>query len=273
MRRIVGSRPRRLRSIALVVPERAERRVDLAESIAGTRLKPTLVSSTLSGSTPALREDRLQVGRLVGDAGGADALAGEVLGARRCRCRERHQRRQRLLHERADRDELRALVAREQQLGLVGDGEVGAAALEQLERRGGVGRRLDLDVEPGALVLARRLGRVDAGVVGVGEVVEHEVEALDLAAARARARPSRRRRRAREREASASRARRVASRAHRQSPPAARAARTRRRARWRARRGGTWRRTRARSRAGRWRSAARGRARRRSPPTRRTRRR
>ena len=73
---------------------------------------------------------------------------------------ERDQRRQRLLHQRADGDEVvRALVAGEQQLGLVGDHEVGAAGAQELQRRGGVRRRLDVDVQPGAARTPRRPAR------------------------------------------------------------------------------------------------------------------
>ena len=49
---------------------------------------------------------------------------------------------ERPLHERADGDDFEALVAREQDLGLVRDGGVDAAGGEQLERFGGVGGRL-----------------------------------------------------------------------------------------------------------------------------------
>jgi hypothetical protein len=91
---------------------------------------------------------------------------------------DRHDRGQRLLDECAHGHELQALVARQQQLGLVGDGEVDLARGQQLERRGGIARRLDLDVEPGAAEGAAALGRVDPRVVGVGEVVEHQPQAL-----------------------------------------------------------------------------------------------
>ena len=61
--------------------------------------------------------------------GRADALAAQVRGRRGSAPSERHQRGQRLLHERGDGDEVGALVAGQQQLGLVGDGEVGPAGL------------------------------------------------------------------------------------------------------------------------------------------------
>ena len=168
-----------------------------------------------------------------------------------------------------------ALVAGEQQLRLVGDGEVGLAGLQQLERRGRIGRRLERDVEPRPRERAGLLRRVEAGVVGVREVVEHARRNGSVRAAPAGARAglgllaaggeqedgaasssgSRRR------GVMVLRVRCAASSRRR----GARAARRRRRARRRAGRAAAWRRTRARSRAGRWRSAARGRARRRTP--------
>ena len=77
------------------------------------------------------------------------------------------------------RHHVQALVARAQHLGLVGDRQVHAAGRHLLDRRGRVGRLADLHVEPGLLEVPARLRRVDAGVVGVGEVVEHQLSCFE----------------------------------------------------------------------------------------------
>ena len=204
MRWIVGSLAAPLEVDALVVPERAERRVDLARQHRRDEVEADVgLLDRVAGSTPAVVEDRLQVGGLVRDA-------------RRCRraCRagprrradavpsDRHQRRQRLLHERADGDELRrpcraraAARARRRSRGRP------CPASSSFSGADGSGGGVISTSRPAVRVLAGRLRGVDAGVVGVGEVVEHERRAARGAAGRAGARapPSRRRRRARRR--------------------------------------------------------------------------
>ena len=72
-------------------------------------------------------------------------------------------------------DSLRALVAGEQQLGLVGDRDVGLARPPaSFSGAPGPTASAMLHVEPGLAELARGLRGVDAGVVGVGQVVEHQ---------------------------------------------------------------------------------------------------
>ena len=163
---------------ALVVPEGAQGGVDLLGLHRRDEVEADVDLLDRRRVDAGACEDRLQVGRLVGDARGADGLALQLRRVVDRVLADRHDRGQRLLHERADGHELQALVAREQQLGLVGDREVDLAGRQQLERRGGIARRLDLDVEPGAAEGAVGLGRVDPRVVGVGEVVEHEPQAL-----------------------------------------------------------------------------------------------
>ena len=99
----------------------------------------------------------------------------DVLGA------DRHDRRERPLHDRGDRHQRQALVAGEQHLGLVGDRGVDLARGQQLERVGRVGRHLDVHVEArlGEVALGERL--VDPDVVGVREPVEHQRELLRAA--------------------------------------------------------------------------------------------
>jgi hypothetical protein len=144
-------------------------------------LKPTLVTFTEPSWTPASREDGAEVGRLVRQSGGAHAHSREVARRADLLLPERDDRCQRLLDDGADADQVPcSRVAGQQQLGLVGDRHVRSARAQELEGRGRVRRRLDPDVEPGAAIVARRLGGIDAGVIGVGEVVEHQVEALEL---------------------------------------------------------------------------------------------
>ena len=59
------------------------------------------------------------------------------------------------MDERRDRDHRQALVAGEQDLGLVGDRQVGAPGRDLADRRRGVGGHLRLDVEAGLLEVAR----------------------------------------------------------------------------------------------------------------------
>ena len=132
---------------ALDVPEHAEDGVDALGQQRRDEVEADVDRLDAVGVGAGLLEDRLQVGVLVGDAGGADLLALELRRAADRPAAERDDRRQRLLDERADRDELGALRAREQQLGLVGDREVGLARGEQLQRRRRVRRRARLDVE------------------------------------------------------------------------------------------------------------------------------
>ena len=119
-----------------------------------------------------------QIGGLVGDAGGAHALAREARDARHVAPGQRDDRCERPLDERGDRDHAQAVVAREQELGLVGDRHVYLARREQLQGFGGVGGRLGPHVQAdgGEVAVADR--RVERGVVGVGEEVEHHRHAL-----------------------------------------------------------------------------------------------
>ena len=102
---------------------------------------------------------------------------------------QRDQRGQRLLHERADRDQVvGALVARQQQLRLVGDHDVGAARRAAASAaRDGSGGALMSTSRPARSYSPGRLRGVDAGVVGVGEVVEHEPQRLGFALRASRA--------------------------------------------------------------------------------------
>ena len=96
---------------------------------------------------------------------------------------ERDDRRQRRLHERADRDELGALGARQQQLGLVGDREVGPARRPAASAAPTGPTACAACTSSAACLNSPVADRgVDAGVVGVGEVVEDEVDALGAAA-------------------------------------------------------------------------------------------
>jgi hypothetical protein len=70
------------------------------------------------------------------------------------------------------------MIAGKQHLGLVRDREVGLARREQLQRRGRVGWHLQVDIEPGAFEVAPALRGVEADVVGVGQVVEHDGQLL-----------------------------------------------------------------------------------------------
>ena len=96
-----------------------------------------------------------------------------------------HDRGQRALHERRrPRRRCSALVARQQQLGLVGDRQVGRPAASSFSGAAGSDGACESHVEPGPLEVAARLRRVDAGVVGVGEEVEHERRRLAACGAR-----------------------------------------------------------------------------------------
>ena len=77
---------------ALVVPERAERRVDLLGEHRRDEVEADVGLLHGVGLDPGLVEDRAQVGRLVREARGADALARELLRARDRVVAERHQR-------------------------------------------------------------------------------------------------------------------------------------------------------------------------------------
>ena len=107
----------------LVVPEAAERRVDLAGEHRGDQVEADVGFMDLGGVDAGRFQRRVQLGCLVGDPGRPDALAGEVGDAADVLAGERDDRGQRALDERSDRDELESFVAREQQLGLVGDRE------------------------------------------------------------------------------------------------------------------------------------------------------
>ena len=153
------------------------------ESTAGSRLRPTSTWVTSSASIPARSSDRVEVGGLVGDPGGRDGLAGEVGRARDPRLGQRDQRGQRPRDEGGDRDHRQPLVAGEQDLGLVGDRQVGPPGGHLADRRRGVGGDLGLDLEPGLVEVAALERGVDPGVVGVDVEVERQGERLGVAVA------------------------------------------------------------------------------------------
>ena len=118
---------------------------------------------------------------LVVDPGGADALARQVRGTVHAGLRQRDDRRERALHERPNRHHLDAAIALAQHLGLVRDRELGAAGGDLADRCRGVARGPDLHVQPYLFEEPLGLRRVDAGVVGVREEVEHQLELLRAA--------------------------------------------------------------------------------------------
>ena len=112
------------------------------------RLKPTFRSFT--GRGLHVRRRRRIVFRyavLVVDPGRADRLALQVRRLADLRLRQRDDRGERLLHERADAHHVQPLVARPQHLGLVRDRQVHAPGRHLLDRRRRVGRLADLHVE------------------------------------------------------------------------------------------------------------------------------
>ncbi len=84
-----------------------------------------------------LVEDRLEERRLVGDPGRSRLLAGQVARRADVRVGQRDQRRQRLLDQRADGDEVATLLTRQHHLRLVGDRHVLLSRREQLQRSAG----------------------------------------------------------------------------------------------------------------------------------------
>ena len=109
------------------------------DSIAGSRLAPTLVSFTEDFGHVRAAEDRLEIGGLVRDPRRADALPAQVLHRADAGRAGRHQRRQRPLDHRRDRHHRQPALAGEQHLRLVGDRHVGPAGRHLLDRRRGVG--------------------------------------------------------------------------------------------------------------------------------------
>ena len=178
MRMICGRFPRSFSSGALVVPERAEHGVDLAGDQGGAEAEAHVPLLHRRRAHARLAEHGLEVRVLVVDPGRADGLALEVGGLADLRLRQRDDRGERLLDDRGHAHHAEALVARAEHLGLVRDREVHAPRRHLLDRRGRVGRLADLHVEAGLLEVATRLRGVDAGVVGVREVVEHQLDAL-----------------------------------------------------------------------------------------------
>ena len=162
----------------LVVPVRAERRVDAAGEHRGNQVGADVDlldgprRHTLAG------EDRLKVGVLIGDPRVPDALAAQLgdrldaLGA------ERHDRGERLLDDRRDGHQGKVAVAREHHLGLVGHRRVYLARGQQLERARGIRRHLDVNAEARPREIALGQGLVDPHMVGVGEPVEHQRQRL-----------------------------------------------------------------------------------------------
>ena len=166
---------------ALVVPERPEHGVDAAGEQRGREVEADVAHFDRVGVQAGLREDRLQVCRLVVDPRRADRLSLQIRGAPDLRLGQRDDRGERILHDRRDADDAQAEIARPEHLGLVRDGEVDVAGGDLLDRGRGIWRLADLDVEARLLEVAARLRRVDAGVVGVREVVEHQLDPLRAA--------------------------------------------------------------------------------------------
>ena len=165
----------------LVVPERADGGVDAARQHRRDQIAADVGDLDRARGHAGPSQDRLEIAELVRDAGVADALAAQLGRARNVLGADRHDRRERPLHDRGDRHQRQALVSREQDLGLVGDRGVDLARGQQLERVGRVGRHLDVHVEARLGEVAFRERLVDPDVVGVREPVEHQRQLLRAA--------------------------------------------------------------------------------------------
>ena len=114
--------------------------------------------------------DRAEHGEIGGKSGHADALPLELARARDLALGDH--RRQRLLHEGADSDQVLPLLARETEVVDVDDRKVGASRRQELER---VGRRRRLahdEVDPVRAVALVGDRLEDPGVRGVRREVE-----------------------------------------------------------------------------------------------------
>ena len=112
----------------------------------------------------------------------ATVLPSRSAGSLDARLGQRDQRGQRAVDEGRDGDDVEALVAREHDLGLVGDRQVDLSGRDLLDRCRGIGGHPRRDVKAGILEVAALERRVDPGVIGVDEEVEREVERLADAA-------------------------------------------------------------------------------------------
>ncbi len=121
---------------------------------------------------PGAGDDRAQHGVVARQARDADAPALEV--ARGLHARLGEDRRQRLLDERHDADEVAAALARDREVVDVEDREVGAPGDEQLDRVRRVRRHADAQVDAQRVVIAALDGGVDARVHGVWLEVQQQ---------------------------------------------------------------------------------------------------
>ena len=243
------------------------------ERTAGSRLSPTFTSFTSSGVRPTPARIAFEERVLVRDAGRGDRLAVEIGGGRDAGLRQRDQRGERPLHEGGDGGHREPLVAREQDLGLVGDREIGPAGGDLLDRRRRIGGNLRLHREAGPLEVAAVEGLVDPGVVRVDVEVQLQRHPAQAAPASSPRSPGCSRRTAAARASAAARRPHPPQLSRLPAPPrdaALEAPRAGRRARWRRPRGRRSPRTPARSAAAPARSGSGGRARSRPRPTRRT---
>src|SRR3954454_12747561 len=162
----------------LVVPEAAENRVDLAAHERRDEVEADVALLDAALRDVRVIQDGLQVRVLVIDSSGPHGLPLQILGGGNLRLRQGDDRRERRADERADGNDMQSLRPRAQDLGLVRDGKVDAPGGDLLERRRGIGGLADLQVEAGLLEVARGLPGIDRRVVGVREVVEHQLERL-----------------------------------------------------------------------------------------------
>ena len=77
-----------------------------------------------------------------------------------------------MLNQRGDGDDRHPLGASQQDVGLIGDAEVIPARSHGLQDSGGVGRRVGIERQPGLGKPALLLRQEDAGVIGIGVLVE-----------------------------------------------------------------------------------------------------
>src|SRR4051794_9757890 len=163
---------------ALDVEESAQHR--LGAVVQDRRQQPLLHVDRvdIAGGEVGAVENRLQVGLLVGDAGGGDRLATEVLDVLDARVLQPDHRRERSRDQGGDRLDRQALVLRQEDLGLIGDRQVDAAGGDLLDRGRGIGRRLRLDVEARVAEVPVVDRLEDSGVVGVDVEVERQAERL-----------------------------------------------------------------------------------------------
>ena len=186
---------------ALDVPEAAQNRVDPPGDQGGEKVEADVDLVRGRGRQARGLQDRLKVVRLVRDSGRPDGLPPQVGAGRDAGLREGDQRGQRLIDDGAHRLDVQPLVLGEQDLGLVGDGEVGAPRGHLLDRRGGIGRDLRVYVQALRPEEPAVEPAVDPGMVRVDVPVEGEREGgrvrggarggLVLSAARGQTEPDR----------------------------------------------------------------------------------